>query len=164
MCDDSVPGHGAVSIARLQPTPDIITILSRWGIRTVGQFLALGRNEISERLGTQALNLFKLFSVESVRPLRLVSPPANYSEYVEFENEIETTGPLIFVLRRFVEQVAERLGMIYLVVGQLELGLGLSSGEKYERVFKIPSPTGNVQTLFPMLQTHLDACHGLMRP
>src|SRR5205085_5829574 len=34
--------------------------------------------------------------------------------------------------------------------------LGLSSGAKYERLFKIPAPTGNINVLFRMLQTHLE--------
>jgi len=36
------------------------------------------------------------------------------------------------------------------------LRLGLSSGTKYERLFKIPAPTGNIDVLFRMLQTHLE--------
>ncbi|HEX3624362.1 MAG TPA: hypothetical protein VH280_02945 [Verrucomicrobiae bacterium] len=100
----------------------ILAILGRWGIHTIGQFQALGRDETLERLGAQALDLFNLLSPESVRPLKLASPPENFSEYIDFENEVETAEPLIFILRRFVEQLAERLSMIYLVVGQLELG------------------------------------------
>src|SRR5437588_5271946 len=45
---------------------------------------------------------------------------------------------------------------MHLVVGEFKLRLGLSSGAKYERAFKIPAPTGNIETLFRMLQTHLE--------
>ena len=140
----------------LQPTPEIAGILARWGIQTVGQFLSLGRNNVAARLGAEALELFKLVSRESARPLRLVSPPEHFSEQIEFENEVETLEPLIFVLNRFVEQLTARLEALYLVAGVLELNLGLSSGEQYNHVFKIPSPTGKAEILFRMLQTHLE--------
>ncbi|HEX9047791.1 MAG TPA: hypothetical protein VF988_12260, partial [Verrucomicrobiae bacterium] len=38
----------------------------------------------------------------------------------------------------------------------LTLRLGLASGAKYERIFKIPSPTRDVEILFRTLQTHLE--------
>src|SRR6185437_223042 len=79
-----------------------------------------------------------------------------FAEQMEFEHEIETTEPLLFVLRRFVEQLSRRLELIYLVVAEFHLQLGLASGAKYERSFKIPSPTGNIEILFRMLQTHLE--------
>lgn len=143
-------------INNLQSSPEMLETLGRWGIRTVGQFLALDKNEVSERLGPQALGLFDLVSQQTIRPLRLVSPPEHFSEQIEFENEIETVEPLIFILRRFVEQLTQRLKVLYLVAGQLELTLGLSSGEKYQRTFKIPSPTGEDQVLFRMIQAHLE--------
>jgi protein ImuB len=143
-------------ISCLQPPPEIAGILSRWGIQTVGQFLGLGKNDVGARLGAEALELFKLVSRESVRPLTLVSPPEHFSEQIEFEKEVETLEPLIFVLNRFVEQLTGRLEALYWVIGVLELNLGLSSGEQYRHTFKIPSPTGKAEILFRMLQTHLE--------
>ena len=153
-------GHGGRGANRpltaLDPAPEIASILSRWGIRTVGQFLKLGKNAVSERLGPGALELFERVSESSVRPLKLVSPPEIFSEQIEFEHEVETADPLIFVLRRFVEQLAQRLEAIYLVAGEFQLRLGLASGEQYGHHFTVPSPTAGVETLFRMLQTHLE--------
>lgn len=143
-------------VAALSPSPEILRILSQWGIRTVGEFLALGKNEIAERLGVEASELFERVSMNSIRPLKLFLPSEEFSEEMEFENEIETAEPLLFVLRRFVEQLSRRLETVYLVIAEFQLNLGLSSGAKYERTFKIPAPTGNIDTLFGMLQTHLE--------
>jgi protein ImuB len=85
-----------------------------------------------------------------------VTPTEEFTEQMEFENEVETVEPLLFVLRRFVEQLSRRLELIYLVVAEFQLQLGLSSGAKYERLFRIPAPTGNIEILFRMLQTHLE--------
>jgi protein ImuB len=143
-------------VAALQPPLEIQEILRRWGIYSIAEFLALGRNDVAERLGPAVLELFDRLSTDSVRPLKLISPPAEFSEYIEFENEIETAPPLLFVLRRFVERLSRRLDMVYLVIAEFQLKLGLASSASYERAFKIPSPTGNVETLFRILQTHLE--------
>jgi len=143
-------------ISSLKPPLEILEILHRWGIRTVGALLALGKDQVTERLGPAAAELFNRVSPDSPRPLKLVVPTEEFAEQMEFENEIETTEPLLFVLRRFVEQLSRRLELIYLVVAEFHLQLGLSSGAKYERLFKIPAPTGNIEILFRMLQTHLE--------
>ena len=154
-------GRGAnrfshLAVSALDPAPDIAAILSRWGIRTIGQLLELGKSAVSERLGPDALELFERLSEGSARPLKLISPPEIFSEQIEFENEVETAAPLIFVLRRFVEQLSQRLKAIYLVAGEFQLHLGLALGGQYEHRFNVPSPTASVEILFRMLQTHLE--------
>jgi protein ImuB len=140
----------------LEPSPEMAAILDRWGIATAGQLLALDKSKIADRLGAEALRLFERLSPGLIRPLKLVAPPEQFTEQIEFEQEIETIQPLLFVLRRFVEQISRRLEMAYLVVGEFQLRLGFFSGANYERIFKIPSPTGNVEILFRTLRTHLE--------
>ena len=154
--DSSTGAIESFPISALEPPPEILEILRRWGIQTVGALLALGKDSITERLGPAAAELFNRVSPDSPRPLQLVVPAEEFSEQMEFENEIETVEPLLFVLRRFVEQLSRRLELIYLVVAEFHLQLGLSSGTKYERLFKIPAPTGKIEILFRMLQTHLE--------
>jgi protein ImuB len=153
---DSTAFIAALPLEALSPPPEMAAILSRWGIRTAGEFLRLGVNEIAERLGHEALELFARVSPHSMRPLKLVAPREVFSERMEFEIGIETIEPLLFVLRRFVEQLARRVETVYLVVAEFHLRLGLASGAHHERTFKIPAPTARVETLFRMLQTHLE--------
>lgn len=154
--DQSHRGIESFPVSSLKPPPEVLEILQRWGVRTVGALLALGKDKVAERLGPAAAELFNRVSPDSPRPLKLVAPVEEFAEQMEFENEVETVEPLLFVLRRFVEQLSRRLEWIYLVVVEFHLQLGLSSGAKYERVFTIPAPTGNVEILFRMLQTHLE--------
>ncbi len=143
-------------VAALELPVEIAGILERWGIHTVGALLKLGRSELAERLGPEILPLLNCVSTESIRPLKLVVPKQEFREQIEFENEIETAEPLLFVMHRFVEQLSKRLDALHLVVSQLDLTLRLSSGAIYERQFRIPSPTGEIKTLFRALQTHLE--------
>src|SRR5437899_4071760 len=100
--------------------------------------------------------MWKRANGKSQRLLKLVRPPEAFEESFEFENEIETAESLLFMLRRFLEQLAVRLSTIYLVAKELTLRITLANKQCYERVFKIPQPTVDVDLLFRMLQTHLE--------
>ncbi|HEY3860733.1 MAG TPA: DNA polymerase Y family protein [Verrucomicrobiae bacterium] len=141
-------------VSALRPPMEILQALDLWGVQTIGNFAALGKDQIAARLGQEAVQLLE--TIETRRPLKLVSPPVEFAERMDFEREIETTEALLFVLNRFIGQLALRLDAVYLVVAELHLRLALASGDHYERVFKIPSPTNNLQILFRMLQTHLE--------
>src|SRR5205814_7138950 len=144
----------------------ILAILHKWGIHTIGQFAALDKQQLGARLGPEAIRMWERANGQSSRVIKLIRPPESFEESFEFENEIETAEPLLFMLRRFLEQLAVCLGTIYLVVKELTLQItfanppqdGSAEADKkvYERVFKIPQPTNDVDLLFRMLQTHLE--------
>jgi protein ImuB len=135
---------------------EILTILHKWGIHTLGQLAALDKEQLGARLGSEAIRMWERANGKSNRVLNLVRPPESFEESFEFENEIETAEPLLFMLRRFLEQFAIRLGAIYLVAKELALRITFTDKQIYERVFKIPQPTNDVDLLFRMLQTHLE--------
>ena len=187
---------------------EILAILHKWGIHTLGQLAALDKEELRARLGNEAVRLWERANGTATRLLKLIQPPEIFEESFEFDHEIETAEPLLFMLRRFLEQLAFRLNAIYLVARELTLRITFSNsgqicyqtdscrrgnrnesaatGNKcdghppsprysatgrqplekkskaaspartYERVFKIPQPTNDVDLLFRMLQTHLE--------
>ena len=173
LVDDPAQFISALPVDALSPSPEILNVLHRWGIYRVGAFLALGREKILERFGREAVDLFRHASTDEIQPLKLITPPETFAESAEFDLEIESLQPLLFILRRFVEQLSKRLDLFSLVVAELELQLRLASGENYNHAFRIPSPTGKVDVLFRMLETHLEnvrtatpivALHLLARP
>ena len=135
---------------------EIFAILHKWGIHTLGQLAALDKQQLGARLGPEAVRMWERANGQSNRLLKLVRPPESFEERFEFENEIETAEPLLFILRRFLEQLAVRLRAIYLVAKELTLQITFANKQVYERVFKIPQPTNDVDLLFRMLQTHLE--------
>src|SRR6266496_2977161 len=100
---------------------EILTILHKWGIHTLGQFAALDREQLGARLGPEAVRMWERANGQSNRVLKLIRPPELFEESFEFENEIETAEPLLFILRRFLEQLAVQLSGIYLVTKELTL-------------------------------------------
>lgn len=135
---------------------EIFSVLHHWGIHTLGQLAALDKQQLGERLGPAATQLWERANGNVTRPLKRVQPPEIFEEAFEFENEIETAEPLLFMLRRFLETFAVRLGAIYLVAKELTLRITFSDKKTYERTFKIPQPTNDIELLFRTLQTHLE--------
>jgi protein ImuB len=134
----------------------VLSILRRWGIESLGQFAALKREDVAARLSPIGVELWERASGKKTRLLRLVPVRESFEEMFEFENEIETSEPLLFMLRRFLEQFSVRLGALHLVASELHLEIVFSDKSRYAHRFKIPEPTNNVETLFRMLQTHLE--------
>ena len=145
---------------------EIFAILHKWGIHTLGQLAALDKEQLGARLGPEAIRMWERANGRSNRLLKLIRPPESFQESFEFEREIETAEPLLFMLRRFLEQLAVRLAASYLVAKELTLRITFANSRQdepavagkqiYERVFKIPQPTNDVDLLFRMLQTHLE--------
>ena len=156
---------------------EIFEILHKWGIHTLGQLAPLDKEQLGARLGSEAIRMWERANGRSNRLLKLVRPPESFGESFEFEHEIETAEPLLFMLRRFLEQLTLRLTGIYLVTKELTLQITFANSRQvrhrtdsserrnepavagkqfYERVFKIPQPTNDVDLLFRMLQTHLE--------
>lgn len=143
-------------LSALQASPGLVRTLRELGIRQVGEFRALAPEEVAERFGEEGLAHWQKVAGKSTRLLRLMTPPETFVEGIEFEQEIELLEPLLFMARRFLERIADRLEAAYLVVQTLELRIGFTAGPAYERAFAVPSPTRNVETLFRMLMTHLE--------
>ncbi len=146
----------AKQIERAKETERILSILHQWGIHTLGQLPALSRDDLAARLGIRAVEMWERANGQAERILKLVSPPESFIESFEFENEIETVEPILFILRRFLQQLATRLNAIYLVAKELRLRITFADKLHYERIFKIPQPTNNEDILFRMLHTHLE--------
>ena len=133
-----------------------LDILHRWGIDSLGQFAALDKEAVGARLGPIGLQLWERAKGKTTRLLKLVTVPESFEEAFEFENEIETSEPLLFMLRRFLQQFSVRLGALHLVANELQLEITFGDKSSYRHQFKIPEPTNNVEVLFRMLHTHLE--------
>src|SRR5436305_3388753 len=114
---------------RSESTERILAILRTWGIHTLGELAALEKEELRSRLGAEAVRLWERANGTATRLLKFVQPPETFDENFEFDHEIETAEPLLFILRRFLEQLALRLSGIYLVARELTLTITFSKSE-----------------------------------
>jgi protein ImuB len=134
----------------------VLDILRRWGIESLGQFAALEKEAVAARFGPIGVELWERATGRTTRLLQLVPVRESFEEGFEFENEIETSEPLLFMLRRFLQQFFVRLDTLHLVASGLQLEITFSEKSVYSHRFEIPEPTNNVETLFRMLHTHLE--------
>ncbi|MEP6669844.1 MAG: DNA polymerase Y family protein [Chthoniobacter sp.] len=161
-----------VALSEVDSSPDLIAVLHDWGIHHLGELARLPRSELSERLGPAAGALWEQAAGRAQRELRLVRPPEVFWEACDFEHPIETTEPLLFILRRQLEQLTLRLDEAYRVAAQMTLTILLEPGpshvaagpDRYERIFTVPSPTGDAEVLFRILHTHLESLQLAQQP
>ena len=144
------------TVERAQEFSHIFAILHKWGVHTLGDLAALPPDPLGGRLGPTAVRLWEQATGRATRLLRLVRPAKIFREEIEFDYEIETAEPLLFVLRRFLEQLTLRLGALYLVAQELTFRLRFANKSHYEHRFHIPDPTNSVEILFRLLQAHLE--------
>ena len=83
------PTASPVRISELQIV-NILAILHTWGIHSLGQLAALNKEELQDRLGSEAVRLWERANGSASRPLTFVQPPENFQESFEFDHEIET--------------------------------------------------------------------------
>src|SRR5438105_3986782 len=169
-------GSLELGVGSSESTERILAILHKWGIHTLGELAPLDKEELRNRLGNDAVRLWERANGTATRLLKFVQPPETFIENFEFDHEIETAEPLLFILRRFLEQLSLRLTSIYLVARELTLTITFANSchdesvatattaspartagkETHIRMFKIPQPSADVDLLFRMLHTHLE--------
>lgn len=139
------------------PSSELAEIFANWGLRTLGDFAALPRDEIIRRFGAEGLTFWKRATGGSERPLKLVAPPQTFSAEFEFEDAVETLEPLLFLLRRFLDRLTLELRATQFVAVEIEFLLQLEDETRHARRFRLPEPTGEVEILFRTLHTHLES-------
>jgi protein ImuB len=145
-----------IAVAEIDAPPELVGVLRDWGIGHLGELACLPRSEVIDRLGPVAGELWERATGRARRELRLVRPAEIFAEAFDFERPIETTEPLLFILRRQLDQLMLRLREALRVAGKMTLTIPLDSGAAYERFFTIPSPTSDAEVLMRILHTHLE--------
>lgn len=149
--------------AQLSPLPldlldlpnDYRAILTLWGIGTLGDFSALPRDEITERLGPDAGALWDQATGQCRRLLQLVRPEKDYAVAVNLDYELASLEPLMFLLRRSIETLVYQLESTYLATSEMRLVLKFSDGSSSEQRVRIPDPSRDIERMFALLHTRL---------
>jgi protein ImuB len=154
---DTVSFLASLPLAAADPSPEIAAILAQWGLRTLGDLTALPCEEIVRRFGTAGRELWQRAAGGDPRPLHPVIPSRTFSAEMEFEHEVETLEPLLFILRRFLDRLTLELRASQHVAAEQHLTLRLEDDTTHARSFRLPEPTADAEILFRALHTHLDS-------
>jgi protein ImuB len=146
---------GSLPLTLLEPTPEMLETLERWGIRRFRDLAALPELGLAERLGPEGLRLHKLARGEGDRPLVPADESLRFEEEAELEYPLELLEPLAFVLARMLNGLCARLASRGLATNELRLKLKLEAGGEHARVLRFPVPMLDGKAFLKLLQLDL---------
>jgi protein ImuB len=142
---------GALPVDALPPDAEMFATLDRWGIRTLGELAELPEHGVAERMGERGLRLQRLARGALDRPLDPETAAEALEESAEMEHGIELREPLLFLIGRFLSDLAARMQSRSLAAQELRLTLN-----RQERVLRLPFPTRDVKLLLKLVEHSLE--------
>lgn len=125
------------------------------GVRTLGALTRFPRAAITNRLGVRGDQLWARAAGEWNTPIQPACPPQRFLAESELEEAVEKLEPLLFLLRRFCDRLAQEVGQFGNGTSRVALVLKLDDEKTYAREFDLPEPTANPETIFAALENHL---------
>jgi protein ImuB len=156
------PGGEAAALAAapvvLLDLPDeVLAMLARWGVRTLGELAALPRDGLSDRLGAAGLCAHDRARGIDHEPFRPWTPPPFWAEAQGLDWEIDDLGALLVVLRGVLERLTARLAAAHLAADLLDVQLALASGARHERTIALAYPMTDVAAMLALVRVELEA-------
>jgi len=148
---------GSLPLTLLEPTPEMLETLERWGIRRFRDLAALPELGLAERLGPEGLRLHKLARGAGDRPLVPVEEPLHFAEEAELEYPVELLEPLMFVLAQLLNGLRARLASRGLATNELRLRLKLENRGEHSRTLRFPVPMLDTKAFLKLLDLDLGA-------
>jgi protein ImuB len=130
-------------------------LLARFGLKTLGDLVALPRTKLPARLGRDGVKLHRLAAGEEDAPLQPTPPPAEICESLELDEAEHNLEPLLFLLRGLTDRMMARLKAMSLACGDFTVEL-LHKPQGVQRVeIKVATPTREVATVMELLRLSL---------
>lgn len=139
------------------PGPELLRAAHRFGLRTLGDLVALPAGALSARLGPEGALLHRLGRGEDTSPLVAQTPPERFAEGEELEWEVCALEPLLFLWKSLLDRLSARLGARGLAARELRLLLRLADGAWDERAIDLAAPTREPGPLLQLLKLELEA-------
>lgn len=117
---------------------EIVHLLARLGVHTLGEFAALEVERVAARLGPVGERLHALAAGLDSRVVQPRTPPAELHAEIAFEPPLEIAEQVGFALRRTADAFIARLDDQRLVCTELRVALTGDRGEHGERVWLHP--------------------------
>jgi protein ImuB len=140
-----------------KPIDDLLSVLRRWGVKTLGALAELPAGEVYERLGARGVAWQRLARGDDQSPLVPCVPEEPFAGTLELEWPIEGLEPLSFVLARLFEPLSERLERADRGAAILHTHLRLTTREVYARTVQLPAPMRDAKTLRTLVLLDLEA-------
>ena len=143
--------------AVLEPAPETVTMLARWGLTTAGELARLPRREVALRLGPDGTALHRLACGEETAafvpdPLREV-----LREGVEVDDPIGALEPFLFLASGLLARLERRLELRGEGFFEVLLEMHLEGGGHREYRIKLVAPAREVPAVLALARLQLEA-------
>jgi protein ImuB len=154
------PGREAAFLAPLpidilDPKDALAEALTRFGVYTVSDLLALPRRALRSRLGPEAMSLVEFAQGHETGAPLPVPSSARLLEAIDLEFPIDRLEPLAFVIQGLLSRLLARLEARHLACGNLTLTLDREDGARDARRIGAAAPTLDLRVLMRLV------CHAL---
>ncbi|WP_127476156.1 DNA polymerase Y family protein [Microbacterium sulfonylureivorans] len=129
---------GAGGSAPASASADLVGLLARLGVQTLGEFAAMDADRVRERFGERGIRLHALSGGRDSRPVEPRIPPPELHREIAFEPPLEIADQVAFGMRVTADDFIGGLGAIDLVCTELRVELIGDRGERSERVWLHP--------------------------
>ena len=134
-----------------------LELFSLWGLHTLGDLAKLPRQDLAERLGPSVAQLHDILHAKLHRPLFLIHPLESFTSTIHLEHSIESSIALVFLIRKHLHNLCNRLISKYLSCIRISLELRLSN-ESLKRIsIELPEPSASPEILLAPLQARLES-------
>lgn len=131
-----------LTIAALSPAggeDELVALLARLGVQTLGDFAALDISPVRDRLGEHGARLHALAGGSDSRPVAPRVPPPELAREVEFEPPLALADQVAFAVRTTADAVVTGLDEANLVCTEVRITLLDDRGGRSERVWLHPT-------------------------
>ena len=153
------PGRSASFLASLPigvlDDDELVSLLVRLGVRTLGDFAALTPSDVLARFGTAGHWLHRQAGARDDRPLAARQPPHELTVTVDFDPPLERVDQVAFSARASVGQFVDRLAAHGLACVCLELQATAESGNESVRSWRHAGALG-VHDITDRIRWHLE--------
>ena len=122
--------------------PELVDVLERLGLRTLGALAALPVAEVVGRFGAEGLAAHRLARGLDERPPVTAPPPEEWALSAEIDPPAERVEAAAFVARRLVDELQARLAARGSACTRLVIGAETEHGEAHERVWRTEGTFG----------------------
>lgn len=116
--------------------PELVDVLGRLGLRTLGALAALPAPDVLARFGWEGQAAWRLAGGLDEHPPALAPPPADLTVSVELDPPADTVAPAAFLARGLAEELHQRLWSRGSACTRVVIGAETEHGEKLERVWR----------------------------
>jgi len=156
-CGETSTKLGERSRGEGGPNPDALAVLSRWGLRTLGDLAALPAADLSARLGQAGVWWQRLARGEAPGPLVPTAVEELFEASLELEWPIDGLEPLSFILTRLLDPLCQRLERRDRGAAVLHVRLRLVTRALHLRSLQLPAPMRDPKVLRTLLLLDLES-------